>query len=79
VMSWASQFYPFPNTYLHILSDGANVFTYKGSKYLGAKGEWVSGTFTVKEHSVYEGVNQTVLARPRKDLVTAGTEEELAA
>jgi hypothetical protein len=73
-MSWPSQFWGQPPTHLHVLSDGESLFVYKGSRYLGPKGTAVQGTFTVKEHSVYEGVNQTVLARPRKDLVTAPQE-----
>ncbi len=74
-MSWPSQFYGQGPTYLHIMSDGENLFVYKGSVPLGNKGGWVEGTFTVKEHSDYNGAKQTVLARPRKDLMTYVNEE----
>lgn len=64
-MSWTSQFYPHPVTYLHVMESGGNLFVYKGSNAYG-KGEKVTGTFTVKAHEEYKGAKQTVLARPRK-------------
>ncbi len=65
VMSWPSAFYPHAPTYFYVMNDGEHVFTYKGSVYLGGRGETVKLTATVKAHSDYKGTAQTELARPR--------------
>lgn len=52
--------------FINFLSDGENVFVWKtGSWNLGA-GDRISATFTVKSHTVRDGVKQTELTRPRK-------------
>lgn len=79
VASWQGQYYPFPVTYLNVMTDGANLFVYKGSYNCGPKGSKVHGTFTVKEHSEYNGAKQTVLARPRKDFAVDRAEQAEAA
>jgi hypothetical protein len=57
--------------HIHILKDEAgNVVVYKGSKYLeAARGDAVKGKATVKDHSVREGVNQTIVSRPKFEKV----------
>jgi len=52
-------------TYIHCLRDAAgNIVIYKGSNYLGEKGEHLTLKATVKEHGTREGVAQTIIARP---------------
>lgn len=61
-----AEFWPHPTSYWHLLKDDAgNVYTYRGSTWLGDRGATVKGTFSVKEHTVYQGTKQTVLARPK--------------
>lgn len=60
-----SQF-PLIVSYWHLLKDSqGNVCTYRGSKFLGERGGSFKATFTVKEHTEYQGTAQTVLARPK--------------
>lgn len=62
-------------SFRHIMHDAAgNVITYKGGSRLAEKGETVTFKATVKEHSVYKDVNQTVVARPAKDKPPTRTE-----
>jgi hypothetical protein len=42
-----------------------NVVTYKGRTDIGDKGETVTVKASVKEHVLYNGVNQTVIQRPK--------------
>jgi hypothetical protein len=65
VKSWQANFYPYPMSYFHVLAMGGNVFTYKGSTWLGNSGETVNATFSIKGHTIYEGTQQTELARPK--------------
>jgi hypothetical protein len=47
-----------------------------GKRWLGERGKKVTATFTVKEHTSYQGTAQTVLARPvfpKAEAVPAGT------
>jgi hypothetical protein len=61
-----ADFYPYPTSYWHLLKDSkGNVCTYRGSTWLGNRGDTVQATFTVKEHGEYDGTKQTVLARPK--------------
>lgn len=58
--------YPAVTSHWHIMNDEAgNVYTYRGSRYLGDIGTVVKATFTIKEHTEYQGTKQTVLARPK--------------
>jgi hypothetical protein len=53
-------------SYLHLCTDAAgNAFTYKGTTELGEVGETVNVKATVKEHSAYNGVAQTIINRPK--------------
>ena len=55
-------------SYLTIGRDAAgNVLFYKGSVKLAEVGGTVNVTATVKEHKEYEGIAQTVLARPKRN------------
>ena len=61
-----ADFWPHPTSYWHLLKDSkGNVCTYRGSIWLGDRGETVKATFSVKEHTEYDGTRQTVLARPK--------------
>jgi hypothetical protein len=53
-------------TYIRIArtSEG-NVVTYKGSASIGNEGEVTKIKATVKDHVIYNGVNQTVIQRPK--------------
>jgi hypothetical protein len=52
-------------TYINSLVDNdGNHFVYKGNE-LGNAGDVVTLKATVKEHSEYNGVNQTVINRPK--------------
>ena len=54
------------NTYLHLCRDQAsNVIVYKGTADIGAPGETNTIKATVKEHQLYDGVQQTVIQRPK--------------
>lgn len=53
-------------TYIHICTDAdGNAFVYKGSTELGEQGDTVTVKATVKEHSAYNGVAQTIINRPK--------------
>lgn len=53
-------------TYIHICTDAnGNAFCYKGSSELGEVGDTVRVKATVKEHTAYNGVAQTVINRPK--------------
>lgn len=53
-----------PSSLLIMFDEGGNCFTWKSSRLLDFKeGEAVALKGTVKDHSVYNGVNQTVLTR----------------
>lgn len=52
--------------YIHICrTHEGNVVTYKGTANIGATDDTVTLTATVKEHTVYQGVKQTVIQRPK--------------
>lgn len=69
--------FPLIISYWHLMKDSAgNVCVYRGSRFLGKRGESVQATFTVKEYSEYKGTKQTVLARPK--LIETETEEKAA-
>jgi len=52
--------------YIHICRTiEGNVVTYKGTANIGATDDTVNLTATVKEHTVYNGVKQTVIQRPK--------------
>lgn len=52
-------------SYLHVGADDVGrVIVYKGTKRLGDKGETVTVKATVKDHSIRDGVKQTVITRP---------------
>ena len=46
--------------------ESGNVITYKGRSDIGSKGDIVIIKATVKEHTVYNGVKQTVVQRPTR-------------
>jgi hypothetical protein len=53
-------------SYLHLCSDAAgNMFVYKGTTELGEVGAIVTVKATVKEHTAYNGVAQTIINRPK--------------
>jgi len=53
-------------SYFTILEDSkGDVFKYVGSAELGAKGDLITMKATVKDHTDYDGVNQTVINRPK--------------
>lgn len=61
-----ADFWPHPTSYWHLLKDSkGNVCTYRGAIWLGDRGETIKATFSVKEHTEYQGTRQTVLARPK--------------
>ena len=54
------------NNYITIARDEqGNVVTYKGRARIGRKGDTVTVKATVKEHTTYNGVKQTVIQRPK--------------
>lgn len=60
-----SEFYG--DNYITIAHDeSGKVITYKGRSDIGSKGDIVIIKATVKEHTVYNGVKQTVVQRPTK-------------
>ncbi len=60
-----SEFYG--DNYITIAHDeSGNVITYKGRSDIGSKGDIVIIKATVKEHTVYNGVKQTVVQRPTR-------------
>jgi hypothetical protein len=53
-------------TWTNIMRDSDNnVIAYKGSRRLGDKGDTFKIKGTVKEHTLYKGVKQTVINRPK--------------
>jgi hypothetical protein len=59
-----SEFYG--NNYITISRDEqGNVVTYKGRTDLGAIGDTVTVKASIKEHTVYNGIKQTVIQRPK--------------
>ena len=52
------------DTHTTVDADG-NVVVYKGSTTVGEKGETVTLKATIKDHGEREGVNQTIIARPK--------------
>jgi len=60
-----SEFYG--DNYITIASDEqGNAITYKGRSDIGGKGETTTIKAIIKEHTVYNGVKQTVIQRPKK-------------
>lgn len=52
--------------YIHICrTNDGNVVTYKGTANIGASDDTVTLTAAIKEHTVYQGVKQTVIQRPK--------------
>jgi hypothetical protein len=52
-------------SYIHVGADDVGrVIVYKGTKRLGDKGDTVTVKATVKDHSIRDGVKQTVITRP---------------
>lgn len=59
----------FGYTYGHVMHDkDGNVFAYFGNQ-LGDAGQAVRGKATIKRHDQRDGVKQTVLSRPKFDLI----------
>jgi hypothetical protein len=59
-----SEFYG--DNYITIASDEqGNTITYKGRSNIGNKGDTTTIKASVKEHTVYNGVKQTVIQRPK--------------
>ena len=53
-------------TFINVLKDAAgNVIVCKGTKKLGARGDRVKLTATIKQHGEREGVKQTIVNRPK--------------
>lgn len=58
--------YGFGVNYINILRDQAgNLLVYKGLSDIGQQGETVTMKATVKEHNIRDGVQQTVIQRPK--------------
>jgi hypothetical protein len=56
----------FGTTYINLCRDQqGNAVTYKGNSNIGEVGEVSNVRATVKEHTVYNGVNQTIIQRPK--------------
>jgi hypothetical protein len=56
----------FGTNYITIARDEAgNAVTYKGRTDIGNKGDTTTVKASVKEHTVYNGVKQTVIQRPK--------------
>lgn len=65
----------FGGCFIHLCHEGENVVVYRGSKEFGewtedgqwesAEGKTITVKATIKEHSVHEGVKQTVINRPK--------------
>jgi len=59
-----SEFYG--DNYITIARDErGNVVTYKGKTDIGNKGDTTTVKASVKEHTVYNGVKQTIIQRPK--------------
>ena len=53
-------------SYFTILENSkGDVFKYVGSAELGEKGQTITMKATVKDHTEYDGVDQTVINRPK--------------
>ena len=66
-----SEFYG--DNYITIASDEqGNAITYKGKTDIGNKGDTRTIKASVKEHTVYNGVKQTVIQRPKVVEVALG-------
>jgi len=58
--------YGFGVNYINLLRDEAgNVLVYRGLSDIGQKGETVKLKATIKEHQIRDGVNQTIIQRPK--------------
>ena len=58
--------YGFGKSYINLLRDQAgNLLVYKGQSDIGQQDETVTLKATVKEHNVRDGVQQTVIQRPK--------------
>lgn len=58
--------YGYGKNYINLLRDQAgNMLVYKGLSDIGQQGETVNLKATVKEHSIRDGVHQTVIQRPK--------------
>lgn len=56
----------FGTTYVHIMEDAeGNVVVYKGSKVIGQKGDALSINAKIKEHTVRDGIAQTIISHPK--------------
>ena len=63
--SWESSYgWPRKMVYWTLLRRGTDLCSYKGN-FLGNKGDTFRAKFTVKEHEVYQGAQQTKLSRPK--------------
>jgi hypothetical protein len=52
--------------FIHIARDeNGNVLTYKGLTNIGLKGETTTIKASIKEHTLYDGVKQTIIQRPK--------------
>jgi len=59
-----SEFYI--DNYITIARDEqGNAITYKGRSDIGGKGDTVTLKASIKEHTVYNGIRQTVIQRPK--------------
>jgi hypothetical protein len=59
-----SEFYI--DNYITIARDEqGNAITYKGRSDIGGKGDTVTVKASIKEHTVYNGIRQTVIQRPK--------------
>ena len=67
---------PYGGGNINFLTDGRNIFILKSSTYGFDTGDRVAGTFTIKAHTLRDGVRQTELARPRKTKIMRNGEEE---
>lgn len=56
----------FGQSYINLLRDQAgNLLVYRGLSDIGQKGETVKLKATIKEHQIRDGVNQTIIQRPK--------------
>lgn len=75
----AFSYYDSGVSWINILKDSAeNIYVYRGKTFVGNKGETVVLKASIKEHSVYNGVKQNVIQRP-KLVSTINKEEKEAA
>ena len=58
--------YGYGKNYITLMRDQAgNLLVYKGLSDIGQQGETVTMKATVKEHNIRDGVQQTVIQRPK--------------